>query len=294
MHSFDLPEPLSGKSTSVLLDLAVLRISLENPPGPTMSLSFGRATFHLLFFRTFLQPSISSAFIAFCWLTASVAYPSLSAPAAPSSFEKSSCPRRRTSTHFPRRTSTHLPRCLPRSSAENFATLLFSRLRPPVDPTCALTLFGGRLPLMVSFRRAGMAGPPKSVDLLQDRLHRLSLPLGPMAPPVSPPRDLAASSVSPRDPTVLPMSPPRDPMAPLVYPPQDPMAPLVPFPCDPMAIPVSPTRDSMAPPDLLLGIRQRLLCPLLWVRWRLPCLLVGIRLFLASRWHLPCIFLAIR
>ena len=58
-----------------------------------------------------------------------------------------------------------------------------------------------------------------------------------MAPPVSPPRDLAAPSVPPRDPTVPPVSPPRDPMAPLVF-----------FPCDPMPIPVLPARNSMASP----------------------------------------------
>ena len=70
---------------------------------PTTSLSFGRANLHFFFLRTFLHSSIFSAFIAFCRLTAPVTRPSLSAPVAPPSSEKSSCPRRCTSTHSLRR-----------------------------------------------------------------------------------------------------------------------------------------------------------------------------------------------
>ena len=98
---------------------------------PTTSLSFGRATFHFFFLRTFLHSSISSAFIAFSRFTTPVACPSLSALVAPPSSEKSSCPRRRTSTYSPRR--------LPHSSAETFAVLLLSCLCTPIESTCALT-----------------------------------------------------------------------------------------------------------------------------------------------------------
>ena len=157
MHSFDLPQPLSGKSTSVLLDFAVLHLCLVNHPGPNHELvirSCHLPTFHF-FLRTFLHSSISSAFIVFCRFTAPVTCPSLSGPVAPLSSERTSCPRRRTSTHS--------PRCLPRSSAENFAVLLLPRLRAPAGSTCAFKLFGGRLPPMVRFRLAGTTGPSKSV-----------------------------------------------------------------------------------------------------------------------------------
>ena len=38
VHPFDVPEPLSGKSTSVLLDLAALHLSFVNHPGPNHEL----------------------------------------------------------------------------------------------------------------------------------------------------------------------------------------------------------------------------------------------------------------
>ena len=47
MHPFDLPEPLSGKSTFVLFDLAVLHISLVNHPCPNHELVIRRS--HLAF-----------------------------------------------------------------------------------------------------------------------------------------------------------------------------------------------------------------------------------------------------
>ena len=128
----------------------------DDNPGPT-SLPFGRAILHLLFLRTFLHSSIFSAFAAFFLFTIPVIYSSLSAPVSPPSSGKSSSPRRRTSTHF----SHRLPRRLVRSSAKNFVALLLPCLR---DSTCAMTLLGGRLPLMVSFRRAGTTGASKSVD----------------------------------------------------------------------------------------------------------------------------------
>ena len=156
VHPFDLPEPSSGKSTSVLLDLATLHISLVNHPGPNHELVIRSSHVPLLFLLIFLHSSVSSAFIVICRFTAPVTSPSLSAPVAPPSSEKSSYPRRHTSTHS--------PRLLPRLSAENFAVLLLPRLRAPVDCTCAMTLFGRRMPLMMSFRRAGTIGPFKSVD----------------------------------------------------------------------------------------------------------------------------------
>ena len=156
MHPFDLPEPLSDKSISILLDLAVLHFLLQITLAPTTSLSFGQATLHFFLLRIFLHSPISSAFIACCRFIASVTHPSLSAPVSPSFSAKSSNPRRRTSAHSSRR--------LPRSSAKTFAALLLPRLRVPVGSTCVLILFGERLPLMVIFRRAGTASPSKSVD----------------------------------------------------------------------------------------------------------------------------------
>ena len=38
MHPFDLPEPLSDKSKSIVLDLAVLHLSRVNPSGPNHEL----------------------------------------------------------------------------------------------------------------------------------------------------------------------------------------------------------------------------------------------------------------
>ena len=127
---------------------------------PTIRLSFGRAISHFFFLRTFRHSSISSALITCCRFTVLVTYPSLSAPASPPSSAKSSSPHRRTSTYSPR----HLPRRLLRLSADNFAALLLPRLRAPIDPTCGMALFRGRLPLIVSIRSAGTTGPPKSVD----------------------------------------------------------------------------------------------------------------------------------
>ena len=143
MHPFDLPELLSDKSVSILLDLAVHISHLVNSPGPNHELVIRPSHPRFLLFRTFFHFSVSSAFIVFCWLTAPETCPLLLAPVSPPSSAKSSRPRRCTSTHSSCR--------LPRSAAENFATLLLSRLRAPVDFTCALTLFGGRLPLVVSF-----------------------------------------------------------------------------------------------------------------------------------------------
>ena len=142
-----LPEPLSHTSAFILLDLAVLHLSLLNYLGPNHELAIGRAILQFFFLRTFLHSTISSAFITCCRFTVLVTCPSLSAPVSPLSSAKSSIPRHRTSTHSPCR----LPRRLFRSSAENFAALLLPRLRAPVDSTCAMPLFGGRLPLVVSF-----------------------------------------------------------------------------------------------------------------------------------------------
>ena len=62
-------------------------------------------------------------------------------------------------------------------------------------------------------------------------------PRDPMAPPMSPPRDLMAPSVSPpRDPMAIPVSPDWDPIAPPVSPPRE-----------PAALSVSPSLDLMAP-----------------------------------------------
>ena len=174
-------------------------------------------------------------FITFCRLTAPGACPSLSAPVAPSSSEKASCSRRRTSTHYPRR--------LPRLWAESFAALLLPPLRAPVDSTCTVKLFGGRLSLMVSFRRAGITSTSKSVDLVAIlATYFASTPESDGAFRVSPLGFVGAFCVSSGSNGAFSVSSPAS-----VSPSWGAMAPLVYFPCDPMTTPVSHALDSMTP-----------------------------------------------
>ena len=184
---------------------------------------------------------------------------------SPPSSDKSPRPRRRTSTYSLRR--------LLRSSLENFAVLRLARLHAPAHFTCVLTLFNGKLPLMVSFRRAGTTGPSKFVGLSaspatsfvsseseEDRMApSVSPPMyptapsvsafrGPTAPPVSPLRGPLAPSLSPlRGLMTFPVSSLRDTMAPPVHPSRDPVAFLATLRCDPMASPLSPLRNPGSP-----------------------------------------------
>ena len=250
MHPFDLPEPLSDKSTPILLDLAVLHISLVSHPDPNHELIIRSSHLPL-----FLSPNFPPLFHLQRVHHLLPVYYSGDMPLAigsgiftflckiiklPPSYVDvlSSLP------------SPFVGRKLP--------VLLLPRLRSPADSTCAMILSGERLPLMVSFRRTGTTGLPKSVDPFASPATSFISILGPMAPPVSPPRGLSASSVSPRDPTVLPVSPRRNPMAPPVFPRQDSMAPPVFLRRDPMAPPVSPVRDLAAP---LVSFLRNLMAP---------------------------------
>ena len=100
---------------------------------------------------------------------------------------------------------------------------------------------------MVSFLRADMAGPSKSVDPAASPFTSFVSTQGSGGAYRFSPSELAPS-MSPRDSTVPPVYPRRDPMAPPVSSPRALMAPLVSFPCDPMAFTVSPARDPIAPP----------------------------------------------
>ena len=158
MHPFDLPKPLSDKSTSVLLDLAALHVSIVNHPSPNRELAI-RPT-HLAFL---LSPNFLPRFHLQRVHRLLPVYCSGDMPLAISSGISTSLCKIIAPPPPPSHIDTRSS--LPSSFVQKtFAALPLLRLRAPVDSTCAMTLFDGRLPLMVHFRRAGTTSPFKSVD----------------------------------------------------------------------------------------------------------------------------------
>ena len=173
MHPFDLPEPLSDKSTLVLLDLSIVsNIFLVRHSSPDLEplvlwsgyLLVPTVFNHTVHFHFFRLPSLfhSNECIACFQISTQVAcapLPTINTVYRPSP-AKPSDPRHRTLTYSPR----HLPRRLILSSAEDFPMLLLPHL-----PVYTRRLFvrddiiGVRFLLMVSLQRAGSTGPSNSV-----------------------------------------------------------------------------------------------------------------------------------
>ena len=160
MHPLDLPKPLSDMSTFLLLDLAVLHLSLVDHPDPNHELAIRSS--HLAFL---LSPNFTPLFhLQRVHRLLPVYYfsdMSLAIDSGISTFlckitEPSPSHTDALSSSLFSSTSSIVGRIL--CGAE-----LLPRLRAPVDSTCAMTLFGGILPLMASFRRAGTTCPFKSV-----------------------------------------------------------------------------------------------------------------------------------
>ena len=146
MHSFNMPKPTNDKSTSILVDFR-RPLSLINSPGPNHELVIRSSHLALL-----LSPNFSLlSYLQRVYYLLPV-YCCGDMPLAIGSG---------TSTFLckiiepPPPQSTHSSRRLTHSSSENVLARLLLCLRVPIDSACPMTIFGGRLSLMASFRRAG-------------------------------------------------------------------------------------------------------------------------------------------
>ena len=138
-------------------------------------------------------------------------------------------------------------------------------------------IIDGRLPLIVSFIRAGTTGSTKPVDPAHNLLHpsllfeigRCLLSYGIRRRPLYLPLGIWRRLLCLRDSMAPSVSPPRDPMAPLLSRRRDQVVPRVSHPRDPMT-PVSSIRDYSMPAATpapvrrvaeLLLLRMYHLCP---------------------------------
>ena len=276
MHPFDLPEPLSDKSTSVLLDPAVLHMSLVNHPGPIHELVIRSSHLVFIFSTNFpllfhlqrvdhllpvycsgdMSPAIGSVIST---LISKIIEPTPSHTDALSSSPSSS-----TSSIVGRKlygagpsTSAYTRRFHVRDDIIWWKIAADGELpmrgydrspkiwRPCYKPCYIICLLGIRRRLLCLLVRIRWCLPCLLLGICprDPAAHPVSLSRDSTAPPVSPRRDPMAPPVSlPCNPMALPVFPARDPMARPVSPPRDPAAPPVSPPRDPAAVLVSPPR----------------------------------------------------